>query len=201
MASQPVSLNDVPLSVLRGLSAHFDFADLLRCQQVSRSWLRACQEAEVVTGLLGSTLIIKLEGAMGTLWRIKGLSPAQICPFKVQLPAGPDVINCLWEGSFCLWWQKYASDIPHLHLDMSGPGCERMVDGLLDAFVKPEAEVSSRTLALHAGDTSKLPARLLLLQLTPVVRTYLSAYTQLFHTAVLHVKRGNLFLAICLGAL
>lgn len=84
MASQPVSLTDAPLSVLRGISVHFDFADLLRCQQVSRSWLRAFQEAEVVTGLLGSTLIIKLDG---TLWRIKErikeLSPAHICPLTI----------------------------------------------------------------------------------------------------------------------
>lgn len=72
---------------------------------------------------------------------------------------------------------------------------------LVRRLCQARGRVSSRTLALRAGDTSKLPARLLLLQLTPVVRTHMSAYTQLFHAVVLLVKRGNFFLAICLCVL
>ena len=196
MAPLPVSLDDIPRLVLRGISAHFRFTDLLRCRQVCRSWLRAFRDPEVMSGLLGSTLIIKLDG----------MSPAQICPVTIQVRGGPGTNGRLWTGSFCLWWRKHAIDMPHLQLDLCGQGCERTVDGLLDAFVNSQPSSLSRTLALKTGDTSRISARALLLQLTHVARTHISMYPQLFvycyiyytaYTVALHAKGGSTFLATC----
>ena len=187
MACLPVSLDDVPRFVLRGVSAHLDFQDVLRCQQVCRSWWTVFQDADILTGLLGSLLIINLY--KDATEKDACVSPADNQLLRIKLRTGRGPLTCHWEGSFCLWWRRHANTFLHLQLEVSDQDFQRLmdlmssantkrksaaswrgsdtsdqdchcaVDKLLSAFNNCRSAAPSRTLALQAGNTSQSPYR------------------------------------------